>query len=101
MDPNDLEQSSFSYQFQDELKITTDKKKMEEMKKTKKLQRQSDQLDKTEDDYAADDFEEDEETNAEEQEIESTQVSMGNPFKLQKNFHKPNLDASVKDSSYS
>ena len=46
-------------------------------------------MDKTEDEYTADDFEEDDAENLEETDIlENTQVSLGNPFKQQKNFFK-------------
>lgn len=62
---------------------------MDELKKTKKLKRESTAMDKTEDEYTADDFEEDDANNLEEiDNLENTQVSLGNPFKNQKNFFK-------------
>ena len=53
-------------------------------------------MDKTEDEYTADDFEEPGEN------VEDLEVSLGNPFKQQKNFHKSgNPELSAKESSYS
>ena len=51
-------------------------------------------MDKTEDEYSADDFEEAGEN------VEDLEVSLGNPFKQQKNFHKSG-NPDVKESSYS
>ena len=57
-------------------------------------------MDKTEDDYTADDFEEENIENL--VDADNLEVSLGNPFKQQKNLNKhDNTELNINNSSYS